>query len=86
MKRKEKPSRETLDQWHDDPSNWRYGIFYYNKNDTRIFSPKRFHFFGWTINFANPYTYLLFLGIIAITFLFAQLLTFKVFLISFSLP
>lgn len=29
----EKPSRETLNQWHNDPSNWELGIFYFN-NET----------------------------------------------------
>jgi len=28
---KEKPSEETLRQWHADPDNWKLGIFYFNK-------------------------------------------------------
>ena len=35
-------------------SNWIWGIFYYNKNDDRIFPPKRIPWMGWTINFAKP--------------------------------
>ena len=38
---------------HYDPSNWKWGIFYYNKEDKRIFPPKKYGF-GWTTNFANP--------------------------------
>ena len=39
-----------------NPENWFLGIFYYNKNDHRLFPPKRFKYFGWTVNFANPYS------------------------------
>ncbi|KFF09599.1 MULTISPECIES: DUF5808 domain-containing protein [Flavobacterium] len=48
------PSKETKDKWHQDPSNWIWGIFYYNKEDKRILPPKRIKQLGWTINFANP--------------------------------
>ena len=64
METKEKPSKETLGQWHKDPSNWKLGILYYNKKDKRIFPPKRLRGFGWTVNFANPYSFLTLLGII----------------------
>ena len=47
------PSKETLDKWHKDPNNWKFGNFYYNKEDKRIFPPKRIAWMGWTINFAN---------------------------------
>ncbi len=48
------PSEETKRQWHQDPNNWIWGIFYYNKEDKRIFPPKRIAWAGWTVNFANP--------------------------------
>lgn len=54
MSTNEKPSKETLDNWHKDPNNWKWGCFYYNKADKRIFPPKRNPFLGWTVNFANP--------------------------------
>ena len=60
----EKPNKEILDKWHSDPANWRLGVFYYNKKDKRIFPPKRFKAFGWTVNFANPYSCLAFIVII----------------------
>lgn len=53
-----KPTKETINAWHKDPANWKWGIFYYNKNDKRIFPPKRVAAFGWTVNFANPYSIL----------------------------
>jgi len=35
------PTKETLDEWHKDPKNWKWGIFYYNKKDKRLFPPKK---------------------------------------------
>lgn len=43
-----------LRQWHDNPANWKAGLFYYNPQDPRILPPKRIAWAGWTINFANP--------------------------------
>ncbi|HEO8421942.1 TPA: DUF1648 domain-containing protein [Yersinia enterocolitica] len=42
----------------DADSNWKGGLFYFNKNDPSIFVEKRFGI-GWTLNFANPIGYLL---------------------------
>jgi uncharacterized membrane protein len=53
MKNNEKPTKETFEKWHNDPSNWKAGFIYYNKADKRLFPPKRWGI-GWTINFANP--------------------------------
>ncbi|CAA0195070.1 conserved hypothetical protein [Tenacibaculum maritimum] len=53
MKPKEKPTKELLEQWHKAPNNWKYGIFYFNKDDKRLFPQKRNKYFGWTVNFAN---------------------------------
>jgi len=49
-----KPNQEDFDNWHNDPNNWKWGIFYFNKEDKRLFPRKRNRYFGWTINFANP--------------------------------
>jgi len=54
MEQNNNPTQETLDQWHNDPSNWKLGIFYYNKQDNRLLPPKRIKQLGWTVNFANP--------------------------------
>ncbi len=56
MKAEEEPSKETIEEWRKDPSNWILGIFYFNKKDKRIFPSKRLSFLGWTVNFANPYS------------------------------
>ena len=65
METNENPGKEIFDAWHDDTKNWIFGIFYYNKLDKRIFPPKRIKYLGWTINFANPYSYLTLLAIVA---------------------
>ena len=49
-----KPTKETLDNWHKDPNNLKWRWLYYNKEDKRIFPPKRNKIMGWTVNFANP--------------------------------
>ena len=55
-----KPSKETLEKWRKDPNNWKWGFFYYNKEDQRLLPPKRIEWMGWTVNFANPNSILVF--------------------------
>jgi uncharacterized membrane protein len=43
-----KEATETLDKWHKD-HNWTLGLFYYNKEDKRIF-PQKNGWAGWTVN------------------------------------
>lgn len=54
-----------LDRMRKNPDNYKWGIFYFNPNDSRIILPKRNLWAGWTLNFANPYSYLIIIGIIA---------------------
>ena len=54
MSNNQEPSEETKRQWHQDSNNWILGIFYFNREDNRIFPPKRIAWMGWTVNFANP--------------------------------
>lgn len=63
-KKKNKNEQELFDNWHDDPANWKLGLFYFNPKDKRIFPPKRIKGLGWTINFANPFSFLGLIGII----------------------
>ena len=50
----EKPSKETKENWLRDNKYWKWGIFYYNPEDKRMFPPKRNPWMGWTVNFGNP--------------------------------
>jgi len=49
----------------DNPNNWR-GIFYFNKDDYRIIVPKKQKVLGWTLNWAQPKTYLFLLTVVFI--------------------
>jgi uncharacterized membrane protein len=57
----------TLDQMSKNPKYWR-GPFYFNQKDPRLFVPKIDSSigWGWTPNCGNKYTYMIFLGILAI--------------------
>jgi len=61
------------DRMIQDPSNYKAGIFYFNRNDSRIVVPKRNKMMGWTLNFANVYSYLLILGVILAVLIFKRL-------------
>lgn len=52
-------------QWHEDPSNWKLGVFYFNPEDKRLLPPKRVKAMGWTVNFANPLSIALAIAMIA---------------------
>lgn len=57
-----------------DPRHWKAGVFYYNKDDERIFPPRRNPYLGWTINFANPKSILVFVVLLLILLGIARLL------------
>ena len=52
------------DQMIADPTNYKWGIFYYNGKDSRVMVPKRSRYMGWTFNFAHPVTYLILLALV----------------------
>jgi len=53
----------------NDTDHYKWGIFYYNPDDTRAIVSKRIKWADWTLNFANPYSYLIILGIIGFALL-----------------
>lgn len=61
------------DRMIDDPTNYKWAIFYFNPKDSRILVPKRSRSMGWTLNFANIYSYLLLLAVIGIGVLYTWL-------------
>jgi uncharacterized membrane protein len=71
MKRKFEDDEE--ESWRNDPENYKFGIFYFNPNDPRIFVPKRIKELGWTLNFANPFSWLIIIGIITFAILLGKL-------------
>ncbi|RZL46046.1 MAG: hypothetical protein EOO93_26415 [Pedobacter sp.] len=49
---------------HEDPENWKWGVFYFNKKDFRFIVPKRNPIMGWTFNFAHPIAFIILLLIL----------------------
>lgn len=50
----------------EDKSHWTLWVFYYNRDDKRVFVPKRSGL-GWTLNFANPYAVAVLLAMLAVS-------------------
>lgn len=57
----------------ENPENYKAGIFYFNRKDTRVIIPKRDHMRGWTLNFGRVYTYLLILAFVLFIILITKL-------------
>ncbi|MFM2206495.1 MAG: hypothetical protein RL213_470 [Bacteroidota bacterium] len=49
----DKHSKDELKAMHEDSSRWRWGIFYSNPEDPRIWVPKKTPVMGYTLNFAH---------------------------------
>lgn len=62
---KTKPGNHT----HRNESDVWFYVFYINRNDSRIIVPKRNKMMGWTLNFGNPYTYVLILVFVGLIIL-----------------
>jgi uncharacterized membrane protein len=71
------PSASQNEAWHQDPNNWKYGIFYYNKEDERLFPLKKIKELGWTVNFANYKSYGLLTLLMLILAVFSIFITAK---------
>ena len=74
MKKETDPNKQLFDMWHNDPDNWKLGLFYFNPKDKRIFPPKKFAGLGWTINFANPYSVFAFLLLLLLVIVVTRLI------------
>lgn len=64
-------------QWREDPSNWKWGMFYYNREDKRLMPPKYLKEMGWTVNFANPKSIIAMTALIGAIFLLIYLFASK---------
>jgi len=56
---KSKFNPENFNRIEKNPENYKWGIFYYNPDDSRIIVPKRSQWMGWTLNFANLWSYVI---------------------------
>lgn len=55
-----------------EPAIWEY-LVYFDRNDPRIIVPKKNKTMGWTLNFANPFSYLILSIIVVIIVLSSHL-------------
>lgn len=58
-------SKPQFDNVNNDSGYYKFGIFYYNKKDTRFMVPKSTNL-GYTVNFARPYAYIVLFAVILI--------------------
>lgn len=63
---------EEENNMHQDPNNWKFGFFYFNPKDKRVWVFKRIPYMGLTINFANPYSVLVILIFIVVVVLLGK--------------
>ncbi|HVN47565.1 MAG TPA: DUF5808 domain-containing protein [Bacteroidota bacterium] len=45
----------------DSSQNWKWGVFYFNREDKRLLVPKQITGTGWTLNFAKPVSFVIIL-------------------------
>lgn len=57
-----------------DRKYWKWGLFYYNPDDSRIFPPKRNPMMGWTVNFANWKSITVFILALIVFYIFINFL------------
>lgn len=56
----------------DDNDRYIWNTFYFNREDSRVFVPKRNRWLGFSFNFAHPVTYLLLTAILLLAFLLTR--------------
>jgi uncharacterized membrane protein len=61
------------DRMIKDLANYKWGLFYFNRNDGRVMVPKYRKGMGWTLNFGNFNSYLLIFGVILVLLIFKYL-------------
>lgn len=57
-----------------NPENYKWGLFYFNRGDSRIFVPKMISRTGWTLNFARPESYIIIVAFFVIMFIISNVL------------
>jgi uncharacterized membrane protein len=58
-----------LDRMIHDPDNYKLFILYFNLRDPRTIVPKRKKPMAWTLNFANPYSWIIVLALILLVYI-----------------
>jgi uncharacterized membrane protein len=58
---------DSFDPMIHDATQYRWGIFYFNKKDKRVVVPKRYRYWGLTVNFARPGAYYIIFALLSLT-------------------
>ena len=66
---KKKTQKPNYDLMGKNPDNWK-GVFYFNRKDPRFTVPKINPALGRTLNFGNPFTYMVILVIVILIITF----------------
>lgn len=66
---KSKFNPDNLTRTEKDPAHYKWGLFYFNADDPRVILPKRAKWMGWTLNFANLWSYVILVAIIGLALL-----------------
>jgi uncharacterized membrane protein len=57
----------------NNPEKYKWGVFYFDAEDPRVVVPKNIQWMGWTLNFAQPGSYLIVIGLIFLIVIFSTL-------------
>jgi uncharacterized membrane protein len=71
------PDKKTSEMWKNEPNNWKWGMFYFNKEDKRVFVPKKVEWMGITLNFANPKSVFFLIGFLSFFAFIYMMILFK---------
>ena len=66
-------NHEELNRMRNDPDNYKWGFFYYNPNDHRVFVSRK-KGIGLSLNWANPYAYPIIFGVVLFAVLMGEIL------------
>jgi uncharacterized membrane protein len=69
----EKSDPETSDKGFTDYTKTKFGIFYYNPDDKRLWVPKRIKWMGWLLNMGHRYAWLTIIVLLLVAFLIIYL-------------
>jgi len=53
--------------------NYKWGLFYFNPDDTRVIVPKQIQWMGWTLNFARPATWIIIIAFVVVAIFISRI-------------
>jgi len=53
--------------------HYKWGLFYFNPDDTRVIVPKQIQWMGWTLNFARPATWIIIIAFVVVAIFISRI-------------